>query len=226
MNLAERYASLDPVLHRYGSECLLIDLADGATPALDRQVCVWHLDAVIMAWPEVIETVPGVNNLLVVCRDAVALSVVDERLRGGQLEGDAGAVAGRDIVIPVRYGGAEGPDLAAVAAHCGLGVEALVEAHAGAAYTVLCLGAHPGFGYLAGLPAGLAVPRRASPRARVTAGSVAIGGAQAGIIAANVPSGWNLIGKTDMTFFDLAETPPNRLRPGDRLRFEVVEVVT
>ncbi|NRB54453.1 MAG: 5-oxoprolinase subunit PxpB [Salinicola sp.] len=224
MSLAERYAGFDPVLHRYGSDSLLIDLADGPSPDLARQACIWHLDEVIATWPEVVETVPAVNNLLVVCRDADAVARISERLRRGGFEGDAGAVPGRDIAIPVHYGGIGGPDLTAVAAHCGLSVKALVEAHSAAVYTVLCLGAHPGFGYLAGLPAALSVPRRASPRARVEAGSVAIGGSQAGVIAAPTPSGWNLIGRTELTFFDLQEQPPNLLRPGDRLRFEIADI--
>ncbi|WP_176493073.1 5-oxoprolinase subunit PxpB [Cobetia sp. 5-25-4-2] len=226
MNLAERYAGFGPILHRYGSDSLLIDLADGPSPDLARQKCIWYLDEVIATWPDVIETVPAVNNLLLVCRDAGSVLRVRDRLRRGELEGDVGTAPGRDIVIPVRYGGAGGPDLIAVAEHCGLSVAALVKAHSDAVYSVLCLGAHPGFGYLAGLPSALSVPRHASPRTRVEAGSVAIGGSQAGVIAAPTPSGWNLIGHTDLTFFDLHAQPPNLLRSGDRLRFEIEDILS
>ncbi|WP_375509181.1 allophanate hydrolase subunit 1 [uncultured Caballeronia sp.] len=91
-------------------------------------------------------------------------------------------------------------------------------------YRVYFLGAHAGFGYLGGLDPRLHVPRLEQPRVSVPAGSVAIGGVQTGVIAQTSPSGWNLIGSTDVTFFNVGATPPALLAPGDRVRFHVSRV--
>src|SRR6185369_11456588 len=74
------------------------------------------------------------------------------------------------LEIPVRYGGADGPDLDAVAELTGLSAAEVVELHAATPLRVLFLGFAPGFGYLGPLPAGLVIPRRATPRTRVSAG--------------------------------------------------------
>ena len=64
--------------------------------------------------------------------------------------------------------------------------------------------------------------RRASPRVRVPAGSVAIGGAQTGIYPSELPGGWQLIGRTPLRLFDPTRAAPCLLRAGDRVRFVAV----
>ena len=126
----------------------------------------------------------------------------------------------RDIVdIPVCYGGAHGPDLEALAQHACLDADEVVARHATALYRVAMLGFAPGFPYLLGLDPALAMPRRASPRTRVPAGSVAIGGVQTGIYPAALPGGWQLIGRTPLVLFDARRDPPSFVMPGDRVRF-------
>jgi KipI family sensor histidine kinase inhibitor len=137
----------------------------------------------------------------------------------GQGPGRARAPADRLITIPVRYGGADGPDLEEVAARLGLAPDALIRQHAHPRYPVYFLGFTAGFPYLGGLPAALAVPRLESPRTRVPAGSVGIAGRQTGIYPAATPGGWRLIGRTSARLFDPARTPPALLQPGDRVRF-------
>ncbi|MGA0588188.1 5-oxoprolinase subunit PxpB [Dyella sp. KRB-257] len=136
---------------------------------------------------------------------------------------DVADAPARELVIPVLYGGANGPDLGAVARHAGLGEAEVIARHAAGRYRVAMLGFAPGFPYLLGLDPRLAVPRRADPRARVPAGSVAIGGAQTGIYPDALPGGWQLIGRTPLGLFDMRATPPSRLRPGDRVRFEAID---
>ena len=80
------------------------------------------------------------------------------------------------VEVPVRYGGEWGPDLADVAAACGLTPAEVVREHSRAEYVVYFLGFSPGFAYLGGLPPRIAAARRRTPRTRVPAGSVAIGG--------------------------------------------------
>jgi allophanate hydrolase subunit 1 len=127
--------------------------------------------------------------------------------------------------LPVCYGGDYGADLVAVAAHLGLAPAAVIERHCVAEYTVAMLGFAPGFTYLLGMDDALAMPRLQRPRTRVPAGSVGIGGAQTGIYPAELPGGWQLIGRTPLALFDPANsTRPCRFAPGDRVRFEPIDV--
>jgi inhibitor of KinA len=129
---------------------------------------------------------------------------------------------GKVVEIPVCYGGDFGPDLAAVAEQANLSPEEAAELHQRAEYRVHAIGFLPGFPYLGGLPARLRMPRRASPRLQVPAGSVAIGGAQAGIYPLVSPGGWNLIGRTPLALFRAGENPPALLRVGDRVKFRAL----
>lgn len=125
----------------------------------------------------------------------------------------------RFVEIPVCYGGAFGPDLDDVARHTGLSPERVVELHASVQYRVYFVGFSPGFPYLGDMPAELATPRLPSPRKRVAAGSVAIGGSQTGIYSIESPGGWRLIGRTALPLFDANAKPPALLQMGDRVRF-------
>lgn len=128
----------------------------------------------------------------------------------------------RLIEIPVCYEPEFGPDLEEVARHTRLTPEEVVVRHAAARYRVNCIGFTPGFPYLSGLPMELATPRRATPRTQVAAGSVAIGGAQAGIYPTISPGGWNVIGRTPRRLFDATREPPARLALGDAVRFRAI----
>jgi KipI family sensor histidine kinase inhibitor len=123
-------------------------------------------------------------------------------------------------VIPVKY---DGPDLGVVAERAGLSVAETVEVHAAPEYRVYALGFSPGFPYLGDLDPRLHTPRRATPRARVSAGSVAIGGSHTGIYPTAGPGGWNLIGRTDAVLFDPRGSAGRQflLRCGDRVRFQI-----
>jgi KipI family sensor histidine kinase inhibitor len=125
----------------------------------------------------------------------------------------------RVVEIPVCYGGEFGPDLEYVARHAGLSPERVVELHAAADYLVYFVGFSTCFPYLGGLPPELATPRLSAPRKEVPAGSVAIGGSQAGIYPLASPGGWRIVGRTPLALFDPHSSPPPLLRMGDRVRF-------
>jgi KipI family sensor histidine kinase inhibitor len=125
----------------------------------------------------------------------------------------------RIATISVRYGGEDGPDLADVAERTGLAPGQVIELHGSVTYLVQMLGFAPGFGYLGALPTALALPRRAEPRTRVPAGSVAIAGLQTAVYPFSTPGGWHLIGRTTEPMWSLDSDPPARLMPGMRVRF-------
>lgn len=129
----------------------------------------------------------------------------------------------RTVEIPVAYGGEFGPDLASGAAELGLSPASLIQRHSDAVYTVAMIGFAPGFPYLSGLDPELALPRLATPRTQVAAGSVAIGGAQTGIYPRPGPGGWRLLGRTPLTLFDPSRAQPSLLLPGDRVRLLAID---
>ncbi|MBD4753516.1 carboxyltransferase domain-containing protein, partial [Xanthomonas citri pv. citri] len=61
-----------------------------------------------------------------------------------------------------------------------------------------------------------------SPRKRVPAGSVGIGGDQTGVYPFETPGGWNLIGRTPITLFQFDEQAHAVIEPGDRVRFVAI----
>ncbi len=129
---------------------------------------------------------------------------------------------GEVIEIPVRYGGDDGPDLAAIAAAHELTPADVVRLHSEADYRVYFLGFAPGFAYLGPLPAAIVTPRLATPRERVPAGSVAIADAQTGVYPFALPGGWRIIGRTDTPMWDLRRDRPSFLQPGARVRFRAI----
>ncbi|MFI6340397.1 allophanate hydrolase subunit 1 [Streptomyces sp. NPDC050535] len=126
------------------------------------------------------------------------------------------ARAEQAIEIPVRY---DGPDLADVAALWGVPDDEVSKIHSAAGFRVAFCGFAPGFGYLTGMPSKYDVPRRATPRTTVPAGSVALAGPYTGVYPRSSPGGWQLIGTTDAVLWDHARVPAALLAPGTRVRF-------
>jgi KipI family sensor histidine kinase inhibitor len=179
--------------------------------------------------PWLTEAVPGAASLLLVFDPTCAGP--EEALRLLEELGDGPAVSSESrshhLLVkycPVKYGGPEGPDLERVARTSGLTPEEVVRRHSSGRYRVAFMGFAPGFPYLSGLPPELSTPRLDRPRPRVPAGSVAIGGAQAGIYPSVSPGGWNLIGRTGVKLLDWSREEPFLLSPGDRLVFVPTEI--
>ena len=90
-------------------------------------------------------------------------------------------------------------------------------------YDVSFFGEEPGLLFLGGLTELLQVKRRDLPRKVMPEGSVAIWRKHLGIIPADVPGNWNIIGRTPVKFFDLSKEPFTFVVPGDKLRFHPIE---
>jgi len=197
---------------------VVLELEPPVTLATQKRI--WRLTQRLGEIPEVVEAIPGMNNITVVLRNphSLALDAI-ERLQRWWEESEALEPESRYIEIPVVYGTAAGPDLGEVARHAGLSEKQVVELHSSIDYVVWFLGFQPGFPYLGGLPEQLATPRRDEPRLQVPAGSVGIGGGQTGIYPLATPGGWQLIGHTPLPLFDPHRDEPVLLRPGDTVRF-------
>lgn len=128
----------------------------------------------------------------------------------------AAAPTGPRLELPVTW---DGPDLTDVADTTAMSVEAVIATLTSTELTVAFCGFAPGFGYLTGLPAQLHVPRRARPRPRIPAGSVAIAAGYAAVYPTDSPGGWHVLGTCTVTLFDPDAEPPARLTPGTTVRF-------
>ena len=188
--------------------------------SLVSQQRIWGLNQRLQAYDNVVEVIPGMNNITLILRDPQQ-SPLDaiERLQRWWEESEAQLPASRQVAIPVVYGGDAGPDLEVVAEHAGLSASQVVELHSSNEYVVYFIGFQPGFPYLGGLDPRLHTPRRAEPRVLVPAGSVGIGGSQTGVYPLASPGGWQLMGQTPIALFDPLQQPPTLLRPGDTVRF-------
>ena len=131
----------------------------------------------------------------------------------------------RTVDVPVVYGGEHGPDLPDVAVQRGLSEAEIVRLHAERLYRVFMLGFVPGFAYMGIIDQRIEMPRRATPRMRVPAGSVAIAGRQTGIYPQESPGGWQLIGRTRIRPFDADRTPAFLITAGDHVRFVRVQTI-
>lgn len=126
--------------------------------------------------------------------------------------------------LPVCFAPAFAPDLADVSAACGLSQDEVVQRLARTLFRVCMMGFMPGFPYLTGLPAELVMPRLATPRKVVPAGSLAVAGSMCGVYPWASPGGWRLLGHIPLPLFDLAQTEaPAWLTAGDTVRWMAVD---
>lgn len=214
---------IQPRIFPFGDTTLVCEVPPPATLACQQRI--WAVASAARDWPNIVEVVPGMNNVTIVFdpfeTDASSLAA---RLAAAWEQAESAPAPSREVDIPVRYGGEFGPDLQDVADHTGLAVQEVVKRHSAGRYVVFFLGFQPGFAYLGGLDDSLHTPRRAVPRIEVPAGTVGIGGEQTGIYPATSPGGWQLIGRTELALFDPAANPPTLLQPGDCVRFTIAGI--
>lgn len=222
-------ASPEPqaVVTAVGDSGLLVELSTRIAPETEARVRQLDEDLAAAGMAGLVEVIVGYTSLLLVLdplqadHEEIARQVrmlVSAPLRAGR--------APRRWRVPVAYGGEAGFDLQALADRHGMTAAAVVAAHAGARYRVAMFGFLPGFAYLSGLPAELATPRRETPRTRVPAGSIAIGGAQTALGSIEGPCGWHVIGRTPLRSFDPARYPATVFAPGDEIEFTQIDMDT
>ena len=121
--------------------------------------------------------------------------------------------------LPVCYDMEFGIDLEEMTSKLKLTTQEIIDLHAQTLYTVYFIGFLPGFLYLGGLNPKLEIKRKSNPRLHVAQGAVAIGGEQTGIYPMDSAGGWNIIGKTPTSFFNLNSEKPCFAKPGDKIQF-------
>jgi inhibitor of KinA len=127
------------------------------------------------------------------------------------------------ITIPVCYDRVYAPDIDGLAIAKGLSRQEVIALHSNTNYLLHMLGFSPGFLYLGGLNPLLVYPRKATPSARVPAGSVGIGGNQTGIYPQETPGGWHIIGRTPISLFNPYLASPCVAQPLDKVRFKPID---
>lgn len=206
---------------------LLVEIGQEPVIAAARSAAVTTLaqHLIDLNLPGVTDVVPAYTTILIefdlVDTDIDRLEATIHR-EAARIE-EAVAHPIRLVTIPVLYGGEHGPDLSEAARRTGMTEEEVIALHSGPDYFVACMGFSPGWAYLLGLAPELALPRRETPRVRVPAGSVAIGGGQTGVYPMPTPGGWWLLGQTPARLFDLRREPHFLLEPGDGVRFQPID---
>jgi KipI family sensor histidine kinase inhibitor len=177
----------------------------------------------IQHWEGVLDIVPAYASVTIhVDPLRLPVSILSERLR--DLVFDATTVSsGRTHRIPVLYGGEWGPDLGDVAAFARLSPAETIELHYSPLYRVYMLGFSPGFPYMGLVPASIAMPRLATPRTVVPAGSVGIAESQTAVYPTATPGGWRIIGRTPVSLFQPQSSSPFLLSPGDWVQFHPID---
>ena len=208
---ADTQSATVPRFRQVGDDAILLLLPD---PDQRRQLAT----LVSVTIPGIREVVPAATTMLVRF-DPGQMSAAAAAQAVGLAAGTMGQPDPRQHVIPVRY---DGPDLAAVATTVGMSIAALIDRHSKPNYIADFSGFSPGFAYLSGSDPALHLPRLATPRTQVPAGSVAIADRYTAIYPTRSPGGWHLLGSTDVVMFDPDRADPATIRAGDLVRFEPV----
>ena len=213
------------MLKPLGDSAMLVELGDKIDSAVNQRVHALNALLQTKNIAGIIETVPAYCTLLIhydpliLTFDQVTLWVRDKLT---QVD-DSLNRKPRQLEVPLRYGGASGPDLEAVAVSKGISAADVVRIHSEREYTVYMMGFTPGFPYLGTLDERLIMPRLETPRTLVKAGTVAIAGSQTGIYPLDSPGGWHLIGWTPLKLFDPTSESPFLFTPGDIVKFTPLE---
>lgn len=218
------YSWTEEILSPLGETAVIIQCGDQLSDAVQRRVMSVCALLEKSTLPAMIEWVPTYTSVTVFYNPFISSYPELCRILLQQLNQMKESVQykPRTVTIPVCYGGEWGPDLDYVASENGLIAEDVIAIHTSGEYLVHMIGFAPGFPYLGGLSEQIATPRRATPRLRVEAGTVGIGGKQTGIYPVDTPGGWQCIGQTPLRLFRPEENVPSLLVAGDRVRFKQI----
>jgi KipI family sensor histidine kinase inhibitor len=216
-----------PRLLPSGDSAITVEFSRSIDDAANRRVLA--LDRAMAAEPVagVTETVPTYRSLLV-HYDPVQIDFdkLGAKILALAQQPVPATAKSRRWRIPVVYGGEHGIDLEDVAKALHTTPDEIVARHTAGDYRVAMIGFTPGWSYLSGLEKSLHMPRRQNPRLLTPAGTVSIGGVQTGVQCLAGPSGWHLLGRTEVLTYQLHLDPTYQLEPGDNVSFTPVDAKT
>ena len=217
---------MKPTISPVGDCAISIDFGLVIDPKINRQIRLVIEQIKVLQLDGIIELVPTYCALLVQY-DAMVYSYSDIcRILEPTLQESVTDSANELVTIveiPTVYGGEFGPDLGFVASHNHLSEAEVVSIHSGTDYLVYMLGFIPGFTYLGGMDPRIATPRLSSPRTLIPAGSVGIAGEQTGTYPSDSPGGWQIIGRTPVTMYDMSKKQAALLQAGDYVRYVSID---
>lgn len=211
----------EPRFRVNGDRALLVEYGEGIDPAVNERVRTMAELLRILRPLGLQDVVPAYRSFCIIYDPGVTgiAELKRQVLQAQQQLANVSLPSPRLIEIPVAYGGEWGPDLAFVAHFTGLPLDQVIRLHSRPLYHIYAIGFAPGFCYLGGLDPALQTPRLKTPRIRVPAGSVGIAESQTGVYPLASPGGWRIIGRTPLTLFNPARTPPIPYSVGDGIRF-------
>ena len=217
---------MKPTISPVGDCAISIDFGQAIDPKINRQIRQVIEQIKLLQLDGIIELVPTYCALLVQY-DAMVYSysdicrILEPTLQESVMDSANELVT--IVEIPTVYGGEFGPDLGFVASHNHLSEAEVVSIHSGTDYLVYMLGFIPGFTYLGGMDPRIATPRLSSPRTLIPAGSVGIAGEQTGTYPSDSPGGWQIIGRTPVTMYDMSKKQAALLQAGDYVRYVFID---
>lgn len=168
----------------------------------------------------IIETTPAYQSLAIYLKKNVDTSYLMESINHLLHESSITHQPNKlEFHIPVCYDKEFGLDLENLSKYHDLSVESVIAHHTKPLYPVYFIGFLPGFPYLEGLNPLIATPRKEKPRSIVNAGSVGVAGGQTGVYPMDSPGGWNIIGRSPISFFNARKESPSLLKSGDLVKF-------
>lgn len=171
----------------------------------------------------IVETTPSYQSLAIYFKKGVDVLLIIESINHILNENFTfKASKNRVVQIPVCYEEEFGLDLKQLSNLHKLPPKSIIAHHTKPIYPVYFIGFLPGFPYLEGLNPLISTPRKEKPRRVVKAGSVGIAGNQTGVYPMDSPGGWNIIGRSPISFFDAKKDSPSLLRTGDAVKFESI----
>lgn len=217
---------MKPTISPVGDCAISIDFGQVIDPKINRQIRQVIEQIKVLQLDGIIELVPTYCALLVQY-DAMVYTysdickILEPTLQESVMDSANELVT--IVEIPTVYGGEFGPDLGFVASHNHISEAEVVSIHSGTDYLVYMLGFIPGFTYLGGMDPRIATPRLSSPRTLIPAGSVGIAGEQTGTYPSDSPGGWQIIGRTPLTMYDMSKKQAALLRAGDYVRYVPID---
>lgn len=217
---------MKPTISPVGDRAISIDFGQVIDPTINRHIRQTIERIKELQLEGIIELVPTYCALLVEY-DAMLYSyseicnIIEPTLEEGMTNTTNELVT--VVEVPTVYGGEFGPDLSFVASHNHLSEDEVISIHSGTDYLVYMLGFIPGFTYLGGMDSRIATPRLSSPRTLIPAGSVGIAGEQTGTYPSDSPGGWQIIGRTPVTVYDMSKAQAALLKAGDYVRYVPID---